>query len=100
MDVTENKIRVDHKEHNTLDNRKKNLRICTDLDNNKHRSGINKNNTSGYRNVTWDKSSNKWIVQLQINGKNKTIGKFDNVDEAGLFAELKRKEIYGEYCGK
>jgi len=92
---------VDHKNHNTLDNRKENLRITNVPDNGKNRENKNKNNKSGYRNVSWNESSQKWVVQLQINGKNTIIGKFpkDKLKEAGKFAELKRKEIYGEYAG-
>lgn len=44
----------------------------------------------------------KWIVQLQINGKNSVLGKFplDKIEEAGKFAEEMRKKYYGEFAGK
>ena len=93
-------VYVDHKNHdNKLDNRKENLRIVKNEDNTKYRKGKNKNNTSGYRNVSWDKRKNKWIVQLQIKGKNKRLGDFDDVVEAGLFAEEMRNKIYGKFAG-
>lgn len=92
--------KVDHINHNGLDNRKSNLRIISNENNLKNRKGKNKNNTSGYRNVSWCKSSKKWIVQLQINGKNKVLGRFDDVHEAGKFATKMRKKYYGEYAGK
>lgn len=91
---------VDHINHNTLDNTRKNLRVTTIKYNSRNRSGKNKNNTSGYRNVCWLKDENKWIVQLQVNGKNKVLGRFDDVDEAGKFAEEMRQKYYGEYAGK
>jgi hypothetical protein len=98
MDYNGNDI-IDHINHNTLDNRKINLRIILKPNNEKNRKGKNINNTSGYRNVCWIKGF--WKVQLQVDGKNYRFPEnFTNVDEAGKFAEEKRKEIYGEFAGK
>ena len=91
---------VDHMNNDTLDNTKSNLRIVLDTDNSKNRKSKNKNNTSGYRNVSFDKKDNKWIVQLQIEKKNKLLGRFDDVHEAGKFAEEMRQKYYGEFAGK
>lgn len=91
---------VDHENNDTLDNRKSNLRIVVESNNSKNRKGRNKNNKSGYRNVTWNKADGKWIVQLQISGKNKRLGSFDDVHEAGKFAEEMRQKYYGEFAGK
>ncbi len=92
---------IDHINHNTLDNRKENLRIITKSDNATNRKSKNKNNTSGYRNVSWNTRENKWFVQLQIDGKNTCLGKFslDKLDDAGIFAEEMRQKYYEEYAG-
>jgi hypothetical protein len=92
-----NKEYGDHYNHDTLDNREENLRPSSNSNNNKHRKGANSNNKSGYRNVCFVEG--KWIVQLQINGKNTRLGSFDDVHEAGKFAEEMRKQYYGEYAG-
>jgi hypothetical protein len=91
---------ADHKNSDTLDYRRKNLRLIEDEDNSKNRKSKNSNNKSGYRNVCWCNTTQKWIVQLQINGKNKVLGRFDDVHEAGAFAELMRQKYYGEYAGR
>lgn len=91
--------KVDHINHNTLDNRRSNLRVTIDDYNLKHRRSKNKNNSSGYRNVTFNKSTGKWLVQLQINGKNTRLGEFEDVHEAGKYAEKMRKIYYGNYAG-
>jgi hypothetical protein len=91
---------VDHINHNTLDNRKSNLRLCTNEQNTKHKHGKNKNNKSGYRNVSWSEYYNKWLVQLQIDGKNHCLGKFSNVHDAGAFAKEMRRIYYGEFEGE
>ena len=92
---------VDHENHDTLDDRKENLRVIADSNNSRNRKSRNKNNKSGYRNVCWDKRENVWLVQLQIDGKCKRIGKFpkDQLEEAGKFAEEMRKKYYGEFAG-
>lgn len=92
---------IDHINHNTLDERKKNLRPLSTSDNSCHRNKLNSNNKSGYRNVSWNNKIQKWIVQLQVNGKNKVLGKFpkDKLDEAGVFAEEMRKLYYKEFAG-
>jgi hypothetical protein len=89
---------IDHKDNNTLDNRKANLRRTINEDNNKNRKARNTNNKTGYRNVCY--TNGRYIVQLQINGKNKALGSFDDVDEAGRFAEEMRKKYYGDFAGR
>ena len=91
---------VDHENHNTLDNRKSNLRVTEILHNDRNRKGKNCNNTSGYRNVSCISNSKyPYRVQLMINGKNTPLGDFDDVDEAGTFAEKMRQKYYGEFAG-
>lgn len=94
------KNKIDHINHDTLDNRKCNLRIVENESNTQNRKGKNKNNKSGYRNVS--KSGNTWIVQLQVNGKNTILGRFPlgKLDEAAQFAEEMRQKYYGEYAGE
>jgi len=91
---------IDHINHNTLDDRKSNLRVIDATLNSMNRKSKNSNNKSGYRNVCLIK--NKWVVQLQINKKNTILGRFDygELDEAGQFAETMRQKYYGDYAGK
>jgi hypothetical protein len=92
---------IDHVDHNGLNNKELNLRKTDDLNNTKHRGRINKNNISGYRNVSWNKDLEKWVVQIQIDGKNHMFDeKFDDKEEANLFAIAMREKYYGEYSGE
>lgn len=90
-------IRADHINRNPLDNRRENLRVIDVAANAKNRKGPNKNNISGYRNVAF--VDGKWNVQLQIDGRNRVLGRFDNVGEAGEYADKMRRKYYGEYAG-
>jgi hypothetical protein len=92
------KVLIDHKNHDTLDNRDENLREATKKLNATHREGENKNNKSGYRNVSW--IHNWYRIQLQIDGKNYMFPeKFKDVEEAAKFAEEMRQKYYGEFAG-
>jgi len=99
MNVTDPNIFVDHKNHNTLDNRKENLRVTNDTYNSRHRETKNKNNKCGYRNVFYSERDNEYIVQLMVNGKNARLGSFNDVHKADNFAKEMRKKYYGEYAG-
>jgi hypothetical protein len=98
-DVIGYKKQVDHKDGNKMNNLNDNLLISNHANNGKNREKINKNNKSGYRNVFWDKSINKWVVRLQINGNNKCLGKFDDVNKANNFAKKMREKYYKEHKG-
>jgi len=97
----EDKNQVDHIDHNTLNNRKYNFRIVNIMQNSMHKKTKNKNNTSGYRNVSWIKSDQVYRVQLQINGKNTKLKDFpfDKLEEAGQYAKEMREKYYGEFAG-
>lgn len=74
-------MQIDHINGNSLDNRKNNLRICTNAQNTKNRKA-SKNNTSGYKRVHWDKHTNKWIAGITINRKTKYLGCFNVKEDA------------------
>jgi hypothetical protein len=94
LGVSGRKKMVDHINHNPLDNRQSNLRLRTNKENVTHRKGANKNSTTGIRNVCYDRTHDKYIVQLQVDGKHKCFGRFDNLDEAVECAERVRDIYY------
>ena len=91
--------KIDHRDGDTKNNRKNNLRKVTVSQNSKNRKSKNSNNTSGYRNVSF--MNGYWRIQLQVDGKNKLFSeKFTDIDLAGKFAKEMRKKYYGKYSGK
>ena len=72
---------IDHINHNTLDNTKSNLRVCTHKEN---LENVNKylTNNSGYRGIYRHKKSNKWQVNIIHNSKNIYGGLFTDIKEA------------------
>lgn len=82
---------VDHINHDTLDNRRSNLRICTNAAN--IRNGkIRNNNSSGYTGVF--QKRDKWGARIRVNYKNITIGGFGTFEEA-LGARITMEHEYG-----
>lgn len=75
---------IDHIDRNPLNNTLDNLRWVSYSQNNYNKTK-QKNSTSQYRGVFWDKSRNKWKVKIVINKKNKHIGYFE-IEEEGAKA--------------
>lgn len=88
---------VDHINHNTLDNRKSNLRLCTKQQNNMNRSKTSKN-TSGVVGVYWDKSRGKYAASICINRHSKFLGYFNTVEEAAEARRQAEIEYFGEFA--
>tara|TARA_R110000772_G_scaffold13879_1_gene40588 strand:+ start:135 stop:620 length:486 start_codon:yes stop_codon:yes gene_type:complete len=83
---------IDHIDNNPLNNRVDNLQIITQRENcSKDKKGY----SSNYIGVSFDKSRNKWVSQIQINGKDKFLGRFINELEASKAYQNKLKEING-----
>ena len=94
---------VDHIDHNTLDNRKINLRRTEKKKNLQHRKGANSNSTTGVRNVhliTGYKDKQYYKVQIMKDGIHHVWDfALNEFKEACKFAEQKRKELFGEFAG-
>lgn len=88
---------VDHINGNGLNNQRKNLRLCTKLENSKNRR-ININNTSGYKGIIWYKKYNKWNVQISINGKRKNLGYFIKIKDAIKIYKNASNKYFGKFA--
>lgn len=67
---------IDHINGDSLDNRKKNLRIVTKKQNMWNRNP-NTNCTSSFRGVYWHKQHRKWCAAISVNKKRHHIGLFN-----------------------
>lgn len=97
MKITDPKIFVDHIDHEGLNNRKYNLRLCSNSDNKKNvRSRIG--STSKYLGVNWHKPLNKWRAGIKFNGKNIHLGYSHDEKEAALLYNKFAKKYHGEFA--
>ena len=88
---------IDHINRDVLDNRKSNLRLCTKSQN-QHNRGKNKNNTTGYKGVTWNKARNKYVAKIKKNGKTIYLGYYDTAIEAALAYDEAALRLHGEFA--
>jgi hypothetical protein len=93
----ENKRNVDHIDRDRFNNNMTNLRWVT-LSENQHNKSMHKNNTSGVTGVCWNKAANKWMVAITVNGKPRTIGYFNNLEDAKTAREYAVSQYHGEYA--
>lgn len=71
----------DHLDRDKTNNLSNNLVPKTHIKNLQNK-GKHSNNTSGYKNITWDKRSQKWLAYKTVNKKRKHIGLFSDINDA------------------
>lgn len=98
MEVSK-ELNVDHRDGDPFNNRKSNLRICTQADNNKN-LGTKKSNKSGYKGIFWYyfKNVNKWAVTIKYNKKTINLGYYNDIEEALKVRNEAELKYFGEYA--
>lgn len=87
---------VDHINRIKCDDKWENLRKATRTQNSSN-INLRKNNTSGFRGVTWDSTRKKWRVQARIGGKKVNLGRFVDYEDAVNASKLALKNEFGEF---
>lgn len=95
MNPPDDKI-VDHRNGDTLNNKKENLRIVECRQNNMNKC-LPKNNTSGHKGVHWHKFCNKWIASIGLGYKLIHLGYFSNYEDAVKAREEAEERYFGKY---
>jgi hypothetical protein len=90
-------MEVDHANNDCLDNRRSNLRVATHWQNLANRP-LQRNNTSGYRGVTWSNQNKKWYAQIYVNSKTISLGFYDDIKDAARAYNTAATERYGEFA--
>ncbi len=90
-------FQVDHKNHNGLDNRRKNLRVATKSQNEGNTSK-RCTNTSGFKGVFWDKTRKKWLAQLHTKEGFVHLGRYLDKEDAARAYDKAAKLHFGEFA--
>lgn len=89
---------VDHrKPDKTLDNRKKNLRVCTGS-NNLANARKRRTNSSGFKGVSFHRMSRKWIAQITVNRKPIYLGLHQTARSAHGAYRTAAIKYFGEFA--
>lgn len=91
------KQKADHKDRDTLNNQRSNLRIATHAENMSNRR-VFKNSSSKYLGVHWFKRDKKWYATITKDNKKQTIGSFSEEDQAALAYNEAAKRLHGEFA--
>lgn len=98
---------VDHKDHNGLNNRRENLRICTQRQNGRNRKGAarKEGRTSRFLGVSWSKQARGWRAviaagPLMADGAASLIdiGRFANEEDAARAYDAAALLCFGEFA--
>lgn len=92
---------VDHINHNCFDNRKSNLRTCTNQENSWNRKVESKSKyiaTSSYKGVSYRNARNKWRASIQVNKKKLYLGFFKTPEAAAIAYNEAAIKYFGEFA--
>jgi len=88
---------IDHKNHNTFDNRKSNLRVCNRSQNMMNKK-ITKNNTSGFKGVSFCNHTQKWKASLSKQSKFIYLGLYKTALEAAKVYNKAALKYHGKFA--
>lgn len=88
---------IDHCNGITLDNQRHNLRHCTRAENQRN-AGSYRNNTSGYKGVSWHRGIKKWAVSIRRNSKLIHLGYFTCLIKAAESYDEAAIKYHGEFA--
>lgn len=89
--------RIDHINGDGLDNQKSNLRLANKSENARN-CKLQKNNTSGFRGVSFQKQLRKWMAYIKLNNKRVYIGVFFTKEEAAYARDEMAIKHHGEFA--
>lgn len=97
MGVSNSKQVVDHINHHTYDNRKENLRVCSQRENIMN-CKVGKNNTSGITGVMYHQLLNKWYASITIHSRTINLGYYEKIEDAIKARKNAEQQYFGNFA--
>ena len=93
---------VDHRDGDTLNNKRDNLRVSTRSQNCANQK-IRRTNTSGFKGVSWKqwrdgRNSGAWAARISVNYKRLHLGYFSTAEEAARAYDAAAQHHFGEFA--
>ena len=89
-------MHVDHIDHDPLNNRRSNLRVCTN-----HQNRFNTKITKGssiYKGVCWVTRDKKWKASITVNSKHFSLGHYFDEKEAARAYNVAALAAFGSFA--
>lgn len=97
MGVTDPTVKVDHINHDGLDNRRSaNLRLCSNAENMRNRVGPPKHNTTGFVGVY--ENQGRYVAKIWTNQRSKYLGSFPTKEEAARARDAAAMALHGDFA--
>lgn len=96
MNINDKSLLIDHKNRNTLDNRKENLRVA-DYQKNSFNKSVRRDNTTGTMGVEFNKRANKWRAKIKYNNVTIHLGYFIDLNEAILNRRVAEEYLFKDF---
>jgi hypothetical protein len=88
---------VDHIDGNGLNNRRNNMREAT-RHQNMHNARGRRVSRSGYKGVSLNACSGRWIARIFLEGRQRSLGCYDTAEEAARAYDAAAREAWGEFA--
>lgn len=87
---------VDHINGDSLDNRKSNLRVCTQRDNSRNKHFVK--NSSGYKGVRKGRIAGSWDAYIMCDGYSQYLGRAYDSGDAALLYDMAAIQLFGDFA--
>lgn len=89
---------TDHADGNGLNNRRSNLRAATSGQNSANQRKRSTPTSSRHKGVSWHRRAGKWQAYVNVNGRAKCLGYFDDEEDAARAYDRAALEAWGEFA--
>jgi hypothetical protein len=98
LGVTGYETKVDHRDGDGLNNRRSNIRACTNAENIRNRPKDSVPTSSRYKGVTWSKPNQRWFASICFEGQQIHLGSFRVEEDAARAYNEAATRLFGDFA--